>query len=135
MGSTSSIEWTDATWNPWQGCTKVSPGCAHCYMYRDKARYGQDPTTVRRSTSATFYRPLAWRAPQRVFTCSWSDFFHEDADAWRSEAWDVIRRTPHLTYQVLTKRPDRLPDCLPADWPLPNVWLGTSVEYQRWVDV
>jgi protein gp37 len=69
-----------------------------------------------------------------VFTCSWSDWFHEGADAWREEAWDIIRRTPHLTYQILTKRPERMRQHLPADWGngYPNVWLGVSVENQRW---
>lgn len=136
MSAKTGIEWTDKTWNPWHGCTKVSPGCAHCYMYREKARYGKaDADTVQRSKT-TFKDPLKWDEPARVFTCSWSDFFHEDADAWRSEAWDIIRRTPHLTYQILTKRPERIVANLPADWGLagyPNVWLGVSVENQRWV--
>jgi Protein of unknown function (DUF5131) len=131
MGKTTLIEWTNASWNPWQGCRKVSPGCKYCYMYRAKERYGQDPTVVRRSKT-TFTAPLTWtppRVPWRVFTCSWSDFVIEEADAWRDEAWDVIRRTPHLTYQVLTKRPERLAGRLP--WttdPWPHVWLGVSVE-------
>lgn len=136
MSETTAISWTDSTWNPWQGCTKVSPGCAHCYMFRDKVKYGQDPTKVIRSKDPTFYKPLGWKEPRKVFTCSWSDFFHEDADEWRDEAWDVIRRTPQHTYQILTKRPERIADHLPADWywkgGWPNVWLGTSVENQRW---
>lgn len=136
MGENTAIQWTDKTWNPWQGCTKVSPGCAKCYMYRDKAHYGQDPTVVVRSKT-TFTAPLKWTAPARVFTCSWSDFFHEAADPWRADAWDIIRRTPHLTYQILTKRPERLAACLPPDWGAgwPHVWLGTSVENQHWADV
>lgn len=136
MGNTTAIEWTNASWNPWHGCTKVSPGCAHCYMYRDKAHYGQDPTAVVRSKT-TFTAPLKWREPRRVFTCSWSDFFHATADPWRDDAWDVIRRTPHLTYQILTKRPERIADHLPADWGAgwEHVWLGTSVENQHWADV
>lgn len=134
MSETTAIEWTDKTWNPWYGCTKVSPGCAHCYMYRDKRRFGLDPETVVRSKT-TFNAPLKWRDRALVFTCSWSDFFHEAADAWRPEAWDIIRRTPHLTYQILTKRPERIAAHLPDDWGegWPNVWLGTSVENQRWV--
>jgi protein gp37 len=134
MGDTTGIGWTDKTWNPWHGCTKVSPGCAHCYMYRDKARYGQDPESVVRSKTM-FRAPLKWKEPARVFTCSWSDWFHEAADDWRAEAWDVIRQTPHLTYQILTKRPERIASYLPDDWGKgwPNVWLGVSVENQRWV--
>lgn len=135
MSERTGIAWTDATWNPWQGCTKVSPGCAHCYMYREKTRYGQDPETVVRSAPGTFLAPRKWKDPRRVFTCSWSDFFHPAADAWRADAWDIIRETPHLTYQILTKRPGRIPDALPADWGKgwPHVHLGVSVESQRFV--
>jgi protein gp37 len=134
MGERTGIGWTDRTWNAWHGCTRVSPGCAKCYMFRDKKRYGQDPTVVVRSKT-TFDAPLKWRERARVFTCSWSDFFHEAADAWRPEAWDIIRKTPHLTYQILTKRPERIWDHLPPDWGkgYPNVWLGVSVENQRFV--
>lgn len=133
MSEHSGIEWTDATWNPWRGCTKVSPGCAHCYMFRDQERYGRDPSVVVRSKT-TFADPLKWHAPKVVFTCSWSDWFHEAADPWRDEAWDVIRRTPQHTYLILTKRPERMAPRLP--WsafgdPWPNVWLGVSVENQR----
>ncbi len=135
MSETTAIAWTEKTWNPWHGCTKVSPGCAHCYMFRDKTRYGQDPSVVVRSKS-TFNAPLRWKEPALVFTCSWSDWFHEDADAWRDEAWAIIRQTPHLTYQVLTKRPERIREHLPSDWGkgYANVWLGVSVENQRWVE-
>lgn len=131
MGLNSAIEWTDATWNPWHGCTKVSPGCQHCYMYAAKRRYGQDPFTVLRSKTR-FRDPLKWRAPKKIFACSWSDWFHPAADAWRAEAWEIIRRTPQHTYQILTKRPERILDCLPSDWGngWPNVWLGVSVESQ-----
>lgn len=130
MGSFSGIEWTEATWNPWHGCQKVSPGCAHCYMYRDKARYGQDPSKVVRGKT-TFDLPLRWKEPKLIFTCSWSDFFIEEADLWRPEAWDIIRTTPHHSYQILTKRPERIANHLPKDWPLRNVWLGVSVENPR----
>ena len=138
MGDKTAISWTEKTWNPWQGCTKVSPGCAHCYMFRDKRKYGQNPEVVVRSKDPTFYAPLKWKEPALVFTCSWSDFFHADADNWREEAWEIIRKTPHLTYQILTKRPERILEHLPSDWGAfgyPNVWLGTSVENQRWAKV
>jgi len=134
MGERTEIAWTDHTWNPWQGCHKVSEACANCYMYRDKKRYGQDASTVVRSRPGTFKAPLKWREPARVFTCSWSDFFIEEADEWRDDAWEIIRQTPHLTYQILTKRIERADECLPADWPLPNVWLGVTIENQLRAD-
>lgn len=134
MGKHTGIAWCDHTWNPWRGCTKVSPGCRHCYMFREQSRYGQDPSVVVRTSGPTFGAPLRWKAPGFVFTCSWSDFFHEAADRWRSDAWDIIARTPHLTYLILTKRPERIERALPLDWSMeryPNVWLGVSVEQQE----
>ena len=135
MGETTGIAWTDATWNPWHGCTHVSAGCDNCYMFAQKRSYGQDPEKVVRSKTK-FQEPLKWAEPRMVFTCSWSDFFHVDADPWRAEAWDIIRRTPQHTYQVLTKRHGRIRRCLPADWGdgYPNVWLGVSAENQEWYD-
>lgn len=127
MGRSSEIEWTEATWNPWHGCRKISTGCANCYMYRDKNRYGQDPTQVVRGKT-TFDLPLSWKEPKLIFTCSWSDFFIEESDPWREAAWEIIRATPQHTYQILTKRPERVATRLPDHWPLPNVWLGVSVE-------
>lgn len=115
MGATTQIAWCDSTWNPWHGCRKVSQGCSQCYMYRDKKRYGQDPTQVVRAQHATFTVPLRWERAaaktgksHRVFTCSWSDFFIKEADSWRDEAMVIMALTPHLTYQVLTKRPERM---------------------------
>lgn len=153
MGSRTGIAWTDATWNPWMGCKKVSPGCAHCYMYREQTRYGHNPSEVIRATNNTFDEPLAWqrRIDQglpaqpsgkfaerlRVFTCSWSDFFIDEADLWRDEAWDVIRRTPSLTYQILTKRPERVVGHLPhyKVWEeiRRRVWFGVSVELPAYI--
>lgn len=136
MPTNSAIQWTTHTWNPWQGCTKVTAGCDHCYMFRDKTRYGQNPEVVVRSSIRSFDTPLTsrvWKSGDRVFTCSWSDWFHPDADAWRAEAWAIIRHTPQYTYQILTKRANRIRHCLPDDWGVqtyPNVWLGVSVEHQ-----
>ncbi|MDP9961663.1 DUF5131 family protein [Chryseobacterium lathyri] len=128
----TKIQWTEATWNPWHGCKKVSPGCKFCYMYRDKDRYGQDPTMVLKS-KMTFKQPLKWKDPQLIFTCSWSDWFIEEADAWRNEAWGIIRKTPQHTYQILTKRPERIKDNLPDCFnELNNVLIGVSVESQEW---
>ena len=134
MGDTTGIAWTNKTWNPWQGCHKVSSGCANCYMFSEKKRYGQDPAMVVRSKPPTFNAPKKWKDPALVFTCSWSDFFIEEADAWRPEAWEIIRATPHLTYQVLTKRPERIAAHLPSGWPFPNVWLGVTTEHQEAAD-
>jgi len=141
MGQTSAIEWTDATWNPWQGCTKVSPACAHCYMFREMKRYGKDPAIVRRSMPSTFRLPLKQKrtgehaipSGWKIFVCSWSDFFHEWADAWRDDAWEIMRTRRDVVYQLVTKRPERILDHLPADWGegWPHVWVGTTVEDQE----
>ena len=149
MGDRSLIEWTDASWNPWRGCDKVSPGCAHCYMFRDQLRYGRDPSTVVRAAPGTFFAPhnaRKWKEQRfaierkenrrmRVFTCSWSDFFHPDADEWRDEAWSLIRNCPEYDWQILTKRPELIADRLPREWGegWPHVWLGVSIENRRFV--
>lgn len=131
----SKIQWTDATWNPFHGCHKVSEGCKYCYMYRDKERYNKDANIVLKSKTQ-FSEPLKWKEPKLVFTCSWSDWFIEEADVWRDELWQIIKATPHLTYQILTKRPHRIMQCLPADWGegYDNVWLGVSVENEKNLD-
>ncbi len=136
MGERTGIAWSDATWNPWQGCHKVSPGCDLCYMFREKIAYGQEPNVVVRSKPHTFNLPLRLKTPQRLFTCSWSDFFIREADPWRDEAWAIIDRTRHLTYQILTKRIERVAARLPwgdgAPWP--HVQIITSVENQEQAD-
>ena len=136
MGDRSAIAWTDATWNPWQGCHKVSLGCKHCYMFREKHQYGQEPNVVVRSKPHTFNLPLQLKEPARVFTCSWSDFFIVEADPWHDEAWAIIRRTLHLTYQILTKRIERVAPLLPwgRSAPWPNVQLVVSVEDEARAD-
>lgn len=134
MGSNSSIQWTDHTVNFWTGCTKVSPGCKFCYMYRDKERYGLDPTTVLQVKQGHIQSILRKAKPgDKIFTCSWSDFFIEDADQWRNEAWDIIRERDDLIWQILTKRPDRIKECLPSEGLPKNIWLGVSVETQDYV--
>lgn len=135
MGKNSEIQWTEATWNPWHGCKKVSPGCKYCYMYRDKDRYGQDPTTVLRSKS-NFNAPLKWDEGKLIFTCSWSDWFIQEADEWRQDAWEVIRKSPQHTFQILTKRPGRIHENLPKwfDAIADRVWIGVSVESQEHVN-
>lgn len=143
MGEKTKIQWTEHTWNPWQGCQKVSPGCDHCYMFRDKKRYGQDPEIVVRSKPPTFNKPLRWNAEARergdvarVFVASWADFFSKEADGWRPEAFDIIRQCGSLTFQILTKRHARIAANLPDDWGdgYANVWLGVSAENREWWD-
>lgn len=129
MGLTTAISWTDATWNVGVGCTKVDADCLYCYMYRESlqgTRY--NPKQVRKTTSV-FHLPLRLKQPSKIFTSSLTDFFHPDLDEWRHECWDIIRRCPQHTFQILTKRPERIFDHLPADWGdgYPNVWLGTSI--------
>jgi len=104
-------------------------------MYREKKRYGQDPTVVVRSAKQTFNLPLKHKEPHCWFTCSWSDFLNPEADEWRPEAWDIMRRTPQHLYLVLTKLPGRFTQCLPLDWGqgYPNVWLGTTIEDERYL--
>jgi protein gp37 len=134
MGDMTGIEWAEATWNPWMGCHKVSPACAHCYMFREMRRYGRDPNVVVRAKDATFYAPLKWREPRRIFTCSWSDFFIEEADQWRRDAWAVIGATCRHTYQMLTKRPERIEETMPLVWlaGMPaHIWMGVSLENAR----
>lgn len=137
MADNTKIEWADATVNFWHGCLKVSAGCKFCYMYRDKQRYGQDGSIVQRAKPDTFFRAKKWTEPRKIFTCSWSDFFIKQADEWRQEAWEVIKSTPQHTWLILTKRPERIAQCLPKDWGkgYPNVWLGVSVENQRTADL
>ncbi len=132
MGRTTGIEWTDGTWNPFQGCTKVDADCKFCYMYRDKARYGQDATKLVRSAPPTFRAPLdrkKFPPGSKVFTASWSDWFHPDAAPHLPDAWKIIAQRPDLVFQVLTKRPENIRAQLPKSWGpgWSNTWLGTSV--------
>lgn len=111
----------------------------NCYMFTEQYRYKLDPTVVTRTK--TWNQPRRWQKAlngtnkkEMVFTCSWSDFFIQDADEWRPEAWKLIKETPNLIYQVLTKRPELIPDRLPPDWDkgYPNVALGVSIENADW---
>lgn len=133
MGEKTNIAWTQATWNIGVGCHKVDSDCKYCYMHRESlngTRY--DPKTVRKTTSV-FNMPLKLKEPTLIFTSSLTDFFIEEIDEYRHEAWDIIRRCPQHTFQILTKRPERLIECLPADWGdkgYENVWIGTSIGHQ-----
>lgn len=129
----SNVEWTNHTWNIARGCTKVDADCKYCYMYRDSMgskRY--NPLQVVR-TKGVFDMPLRLDIPSKIFTSSLTDFFHEEIDSYRHEAWDIIRKCPQHTFQILTKRPERVVKCLPADWGegWDNVWLGTSIGSQQ----
>lgn len=133
MSIKSTIQWTDATWNIARGCTKVDEDCKFCYMYRDSfdnTRY--NPLEVVK-TKTVFNMPLKLKEPSKIFTCSLTDFFHEAIDGYRNEAWDIIRKCPHHTFQILTKRPDRIAKNLPADWNenFTNCWIGTSVGSEK----
>ena len=140
MGDTTKIEWTDRTWNPWFGCTPISAGCKYCYALWQMTKYNiPEPHRVRRASITTFNKPLAWaKRPEStfVFTCSWGDFFHEDGDKWRAEAWSIIKQTPTLCYLILTKRPQNIATRLPPDWDngYSNVWLGVTAENQQEAD-
>jgi protein gp37 len=139
VGDQSAIEWTDATWNPLTGCTKISPGCRHCYAerlavrlqamgnprYRDGFRLTTHPDQLA--------LPLRWRRPRRIFVNSMSDLFHEDVpEAFVRRVFEVMARAPWHVFQVLTKRSRRLADLAPRlPWP-PNVWQGVSVESTRY---
>ncbi|PHQ30887.1 DUF5131 family protein [Leeuwenhoekiella nanhaiensis] len=129
----SKISWTDKTWNPWRGCNKVSAACKHCYMFRYYSNRGINPNLVVKQ-EGVFDKPLRMDRGSKIFTCSMSDFFHEGADEWRADAWEIIKKTPNHSYLILTKRPERIKENLPEDWSKENyghVWLGVTVESQK----
>jgi protein gp37 len=147
----TSIEWTDATWNPVAGCTVLTAGCTNCYAMRMAARLdamGQKKYKglTRRSGNRAVWTgkvrldekslsmPISWKKPRRVFVNSMSDLFHPAVPAaFVQRVWRVMKDTPQHTYQILTKRPDRMAEILGDRRfkKLPNVWLGTSVEDER----
>ena len=172
MSTETGIEWTDATWNPVRGCSKVSEGCRHCYAMSVAARFsgpGQPyeglatRSPARWTGKVAFVEthladPFRWKRPRLVFVNSMSDLFHEDIpDAWIDRVFGVMAAAGNHTFQVLTKRPERMRDYVRGlahnydrleagarsafrtlrfqgiplvPWPIPNVWLGTSVEDQ-----
>lgn len=168
----NAIGWCDTTWNPVTGCTPVSLACDHCYAkrmaHRLAGRYGYPADEPFRVTlhPDRLYEPLRWRKPRRVFVCSMGDLFHEDVpvefiahvfgimaltcpDSWILGGGRPIPIGEHHTFQILTKRPDRMRDILTSDgfpefigslcgveplMPMPHVWLGTTVENQYWAD-
>jgi protein gp37 len=141
MGENSKIEWTDHTFNPWIGCTKISPACDHCYAERLGARLNVrwGVGLERRLTAeSTWEHPLQWNRKAaragtraRVFCASLADVFDNEApQAWREKLFSLIEATPHLDWQLLTKRVTNVMRMVPADWDrgFPrNVWIGTSI--------
>jgi len=147
----TSIEWTDATWNPVAGCTVLTAGCTNCYAMRMAARLdamgmakyrGLTRKSGRRAVwtgkirvdEASLNVPRSWSKPRKVFVNSMSDLFHEDVPVdFIAKVWAVMKDTPRHTYQILTKRPERMAEVLSASpfEVLPNVWLGTSIEDGR----
>ena len=154
--SSSKIEWTERTWNPITGCSKMSMGCKYCYAERQavwlsgmgKSGYDpKDPFGVKFHADRLDI-PTTWRKPSMVFVCSMGDLFHGEVEmGWLDQVFRIMAQTPQHTYQVLTKRPgamreylrmtgrvDRMVKQLGLKFPLPNVWLGTTVEHQRFID-
>lgn len=179
MADKTSIEWTDATWNPITGCSVTSPGCTNCYaMQLAGTRLAHHPsraglthevngnhvwTGETRFNEQWLDQPLRWRKPRMIFVCAHGDLFHESVpDEWIDRVFAVMALAPHHVFQVLTKRAARMrewiasrpvdtvyenmrvlthpisrgpnPFSIRADWPLPNVWLGVSVEDQARAD-
>ena len=135
-----------AMWNLWHGCTKVSTGCMHCYMYRRDESIGKDPSVV--AKTASFNLPVRkirsgefkgmYKVPagSHIYTCFSSDFFHPDADEWRGDAWDMMRERNDCYFFMITKRPERIEDHLPHDWgeEWKHVIIAVTCENQEMID-
>ena len=140
MAQSSSIEWTNSTWNPVTGCTKVSPGCKHCYVERMAIRLaGMKQPRYRNGFEVTLQPdlvrlPLRWRQPRVIFVNSMSDLFHEEIpESFITEVFQTMLEAHWHTFQILTKRADRLAEIAARlPWPI-NVWMGVSVESPRYV--
>ena len=142
MSDGSAIEWTQATWNPVTGCTKVSPGCDNCYAgtfaerWRGIPRHPYEQGFDLRLWPDRIRTPHTWRRPRMIFVNSMSDLFHPGVpDDFVVEVLDTIRTTPRHTYQILSKRPGRMASFLRRNQPdpLPNLWVGTSIESNTFV--
>lgn len=139
MGARSNIEWTESTWNPVTGCTKISKGCEHCYAERMALRLrAMGQPNYRNGFALTTHEhmlelPLRWARPQMIFVNSMSDLFHADVPTdFIQQVFSIMHQAHWHIFQVLTKRAERLVDLAPRlDWP-PNVWMGVSVETQRY---
>lgn len=148
MAKNSHIEWTDHTFNPWTGCTNISPGCDNCYAEAWSKRSGHVKwgNHARKRTTESYWKaPSIWQGKadqfeafhgrrQRVFCASLADVFDNQVDpSWRRDLFAIIRATPRLDWQLLTKRPQNIKKMLPDDWGdgYPNVWLGFTAEDQQ----
>jgi protein gp37 len=137
----STIEWTDATWNPVTGCTKISPGCKHCYAERMAKRLMMMGQANYRNGFETTLQPhmlelpFKWKSPKRIFVNSMSDLFHTDVPLdYIEQVFSVMRRAHWHQYQVLTKRSERLLELsLRLEW-APHIWMGVSVENEKYVE-
>lgn len=135
MAANSKIEWTEATWNPVTGCTKISSGCLNCYAYSFAKRLqAMGNPRYRNGFNVTLHedlleRPLSWRKPRMIFVNSMSDLFHEDIPfEFIAKVFSTMEKAHWHTFQVLTKRTERLKELYPQlNWPS-NIWLGVSVE-------
>lgn len=149
MGETTNISWTKVTFNPWVGCTQISPGCNHCYAAASDRRFtgGQHwgaGAPRRRTVASNWRNPLRWNNEAQksgefwpVFAASQADIFDNEVDpAWREDFWELVRATPALTWQIVTKRVGNVRKMLPPDWGdgYPNVWLGITVVNQLEAD-
>lgn len=133
-----------ADWNPWHGCTKISPGCKFCYVYRQDEMYGSEISSQIARKTGNFNLPLkrkrdkSWKieSGKVVFTCFTSDFLLKDADPWRAECWEMIKKRSDLWFYFFTKRIDRFMECIPDDWGdgYDNVIVGCTVENQQMAD-
>ena len=148
MSDKTKIEWSDATWNPVTGCTKVSEGCRHCYAATFAERWRGTPGHYFENGFDLTLRPdkldqpLRWTKPRKIFVNSMSDLFHKDIpDEFIRKVWEVMVACPRHTFQVLTKRPERMREWVSVHGveisggkPASNIWLGTSVENQKAAD-
>ena len=140
MSNTSPIEWTDATWNPVTGCSKISPGCKFCYAERLAHRLqAMGQTNYRNGFAVTMQphmleHPLHWKQPRRIFVNSMSDLFHTDVPpAYIAYVFDVMRRAKWHQYQVLTKRSERLLELNATLKWQPQIWMGVSIENEDYL--
>jgi protein gp37 len=140
MSDRSAIEWTEASWNPTTGCNKVSPGCAHCYAETFAERWRGVPNhPYAQGFDLKLWPqrlgiPLRWQRPRLIFVNSMSDLFHEDIpDDFIGEVFDVMGQAHWHTFQVLTKRHERLAELAPLLTWHPNVWMGVTIENRRFV--
>ena len=132
-----------SNWNPWHGCVKCSEGCENCYVYYLDRMRGKSGAEIYK-TRTSFRYPLAKdrtgaykiKSGEMISVCMTSDFFLKEADAWRAEAWDIMRERSDVVFLLLTKRPERVPECLPADWGdgWDNVFMNVTCENQKRAD-